>query len=481
MPPVSQWILLLPAFSGLLLLLERTDAPRRAFAIGWGFALGYFATGLYWIANALLIDVATFWWMVPFAVLGLPAFLAVFVGASTALWRWLEPGPILGLPLFATTWSLAELARGHLLTGFPWNLIGYAWWERPEPLQGMALIGVYGLGFVTILASAAPVLLLGRGMRGKLAACCAMLPLLALGAWGHQRLAEAPSEMVPGVRLRLVQPNIAQTIKLAAEDRITSFERLLALSASPAAQPPTVILWPETAVPFLLERELNARAALAELLSPGATAIVGAPRVTVAPDGKARFFNGMVAIDADDLVRGVYDKHHLVPFGEYVPLRGLLPIETVANRDTDYAAGDGPRTLRVPGAPAFGPLICYEGIFPGAAIDEADRPDWMLNLTNDAWYGNSSGPYQHFVIVAGRAIEEGLPMVRVANSGVSGVIDPYGRVTSTLDLGRQGVLDAELPVKHPNATLYTMWRSYPLFASDVLFIFWAIMSKRRRI
>jgi apolipoprotein N-acyltransferase len=480
MPPVSLWLLLFPAFTGLLILLESARSPKVAFFDGWCFALGFFTTGLYWIANALLIDAATFWWMVPFALLGLPAFLALFVGAATAAWRWLAPSPLLSGPLLAAVWSVAELARGHLLTGFPWNLIGYAWWDRPEPLQGMALIGAYGLGFVSVVAATAPASLRGVDPRRIVAGALSILPLVGLTAWGQLRLSEAPVGVVPDVRLRLVQPNISQTVKMSLSDRLFSFERLLDLSARPAAQPPTALIWPETATPFLLEREPNARAAIVELLAPGASALIGTPRAVIGPDGAPLYYNGLVALDSDDLIRGVYDKFHLVPFGEYVPLRGVLPIQTVANRNTDYAFGVGPRSLRVPGVPAVGPLICYEAIFPGAALDPYDRPNWLLNITNDAWYGESSGPYQHFVIVAARAIEEGLPMVRVANSGISGVIDPYGRVSARLGLNQTGVLDADLPEKLRAPPMYALHGDSPLGVALAMLIIWAITAKMRQ-
>jgi len=479
MPPFSLWPLLFPSFMGLLLLLEGARSPKSAFFDGWWFALGFFTTGLYWIANALLIDAAAFWWMVPFAVLGLPAFLALFVGVVTAAWRWLAPGPVLGAPLLAALWSVAELARGHLLTGFPWNLIGYAWWERPEPLQGMSLIGAYGLGFVSLLAATAPASLRGLVPRRMAMGALALLPLIGLTGWGHLRLAEAPVTMVPDVRLRLVQPNIPQTVKMNLDDRIASFERLLDLSARPAAHAPTVLIWPETATPFLLEREPHARAAITALLAPGASALVGTPRAVIGADGAPIYYNGLVALDSDDLVRGVYNKFHLVPFGEYVPFRAVLPIETVANRGTDYAFGIGPRSLRIPGAPAFGPLICYEAIFPAAVLDPNDRPSWLLNITNDAWYGASSGPYQHFVIVAARAIEEGLPMVRVANSGISGVVDPYGRVSARLGLDQTGVLDAALPEKLPAPPPYATYGNVPLSLALAMLIAWVTAAKFR--
>ncbi|MBI3513407.1 MAG: apolipoprotein N-acyltransferase, partial [Proteobacteria bacterium] len=291
------------------------------------------------------------------------------------------------------------------------------------------------------------------GGRPALGAGLALLALIAVA--GALRQPGPPMPTVSGVRLRLVQPNIDQQLKWQDSERVAIFRRLLELSQAQAALAPTAIVWPEAATPFLFEQSPEARAAAAAILPPGALLITGAPRATRRPDGANDFWNGLVALDRDDTVRGSYDKFHLVPFGEYVPLADILPIQTIApGGGGAFRAGPGPRTLRLPGLPPVSPLICYEVIFPGAVIDDADRPEWILNLTNDAWYGRSSGPYQHFASAIMRAVEQGMPVVRVAQTGISGVIDPYGRVTARLGLGAGGVVDAALPRALPEATPY---------------------------
>jgi apolipoprotein N-acyltransferase len=248
--------------------------------------------------------------------------------------------------------------------------------------------------------------------------------------------------------LRVVQPNIAQTLKWVPAERARNFERLLELTASPAASgaaPVTHVIWPETAVPFFLERDAGARQAMASVTPSGGGIITGAPRVRTEADGGNRFWNSLHAVDGSGAVVASYNKSHLVPFGEYMPLRGILPVGGIAAGATDFSSGPGPATLQVPGLPPFSPLICYEVIFPGAVKDSGNRPDWLLNVTNDAWYGNSAGPHQHFAISRVRAVEEGLPLVRSANTGISGIVDGYGRVTAYLALGERGIVDAGLP------------------------------------
>jgi apolipoprotein N-acyltransferase len=257
------------------------------------------------------------------------------------------------------------------------------------------------------------------------------------------------------VRLRLVQPNIEQSLKWRDSERAQIFRTLLALSATQAAAPPTVIVWPEAATPFLFEQSPEARAAAAAILPADGLLITGTPRATPRPGGGTQYWNGLIVLDHADRVVGTYDKFHLVPFGEYVPLRRWLPIDKIASGFGEgFSAGPGPRTLQLPGLPSVGPLICYEVIFPGEVVDPGDRPGWLVNVTNDAWYGDSSGPYQHFASARARAVEQGLPLARAANTGISGVIDPYGRVIARLGLGRAGVIDAALPRALPDATIY---------------------------
>ena len=474
MPPVSLAPILLPAFVALLWLFDGTGTPRAAFVVGWAFGFGYFVFGLYWIAFALTVDLARFFWMIPFAAAGLPAFLALFTGLVTWV---LAKLPVAGLRqalAFALLWAMAEWLRGHILTGFPWNLVGYAWFDWTAVLQSTSVFGIYGLSLVTVLAAALPAAAIDRrrgcwNRSGLIASGAALLTLSVIAAGGAIRLGAANGDTVPGVLLRLVQPNIAQSEKWVPDLWIDHFRLHLALSASPGAESVTHIVWPETAVPYRLAQDAAARQAIAQVAPPGGLVLTGAPR-TRPPDEPQEYWNSLFVIDETGGIAGTYDKAHLVPFGEYVPLRDILPIERVVPGRGDYSAGPGPRTLDLPGLPLVGPLICYEAIFPGAVVDPrdgADRPAWLLNITNDAWYGETAGPHQHFAIAATRAVEEGLPVVRVATTGVSGVVDAYGRVTAVLGLGERGVIDAPLPRAVAEPTVYAR-------LGDMLFwIVWA--------
>lgn len=472
LPPLSAVPVLALTIPALLLLLEAAESRRQAFAIAWCYGFGYHLIGLYWISFALFTDIAGFWWALPFSAAGLPVLLGVFAGLAGVGYRLLRPSGLWRPLAFATVWTAAELLRGHAFTGFPWNLPGYVWVDVPAVLQTAALAGVNGLGFITVLLAALPALLLfddtpRRAAAGGLA--IGALLLAGLTVWGAQRLAGAPTDapdaMVPGVRLRLIQPNIPQTLKWEPGRQRANFHNQLQLTAAAAELPPTHVIWAETAVPFYLEREPQARSAIAAALPPGAMAIIGTPRPGPprGPDDPPRFFNGLLALNDSGAVIAAYDKFHLVPFGEYMPLRGVLPLPAIAGNGGEYLPGPGPQTLRLPGAPPVSPLICYEAIFPGAVSDPADRPGWLLNLTNDAWYGPTAGPHQHLAIAAVRAVEEGAPLVRVANTGISAVIDAYGRRIAELPLGVRGALDSGLPVAIADMPPYARWKDMPLF------------------
>ncbi|WP_158047698.1 apolipoprotein N-acyltransferase [Skermanella pratensis] len=455
LPPAFAVPVLLLAFPGLLWLLDGAATRRSAFFTGWWFGFGHFLLGLYWISFALLTDIARFWWMMPFAAAGLPALLAVFVGLATlalhVLSRRFRLGGLSRVLAFAMLWTMAEYLRGHVLTGFPWNLIGYSWVGFLPVLQSVAVIGTYGLGLLTVAVAATPALFGDPAESRRRAAGSVAVGLLlvaAIGVAGWVRLSQGDGSTVPGVVVRIVQPNIAQTLKWNPAERARNFERLLEMTAeSPAGggPAPTHVVWPETAVPFFLERDAAARQAIGSVTPPGGSVITGAPRVRTEPDGTNRFWNSLHAVDGSGAVVASYDKFHLVPFGEYMPLRGVLPVASIAAGTTDFSAGTGPKTLDVGGLPPFSPLVCYEVIFPAAVKDPERRPEWLLNVTNDAWYGISAGPHQHFAIAQARAVEEGLPMVRAANTGISGVVDGYGRISAYLELGSRGVVDATLP------------------------------------
>jgi apolipoprotein N-acyltransferase len=444
LPPHHATILLLPAFAGLALLVETARDGRRAFADGWIFGAAHFASGLYWIGHALLVDAARFGWMVPFAVGGLGAGLGLFAGLAALLARNLVARARIATPMaLAASWFTAEWLRGHVLTGFPWNLAGTAWADV-APVAGLAaFVGLYGLTLLTVLAAAcaADRNAIARG------AAIALFAGLQAAHWLSPAPAGADPTAGDGPLLRLVQPDIPQSLKWDPRERQAHLQLTADLSLAPGAERIDHLLWPETATLFPLAAEAAFRNDLAQLVPPRGYLLTGSTRIERAP--ALRAWNSLHALDAAGEIRATYDKFHLVPFGEYVPLRGVLPLERIAVGPVDFSAGPGPRTIRLPGLPAFSPLICYESIFPLAARDPRDRPDWILIATNDAWFGASAGPYQHFVAARFRAIEEGLPVVRVANGGISAVIDAGGRVRAALALGARSHLDARLPPPLP--------------------------------
>jgi len=484
LPPIDMTPVLLISFPGLVWLSDGNSGYRSAFALGWSFGFGFFIAGLYWIAAALFVDIAQFWWLVPFAVAGVPAGLAIFTGiallVSHTLCRVLRLGGTGRVLALVLCWCGAEWLRGHVLSGFPWNLVGYAW-SGAFPggiamLQLSALVGIYGLSLLTLLAAALPARLGDFSGRRALALLAAVLLIALPASWGAYRLANGQTGDVPGVNLRLVQPSIPQTMKQDPSALLGNFRRLFALSTSPASAPPTAIIWPEDAAPPFLERDGGARQALAQAAPQNGYIIAGTTRTDPAPEAPTHVWNSLVAVDHDGNIRASYDKFHLVPFGEYVPLRSILPIQKITPGAVDFSAGSGPRTITLPGLPPFSPLICYEAIFPHAVVDPEHRPAWLLNVTDDAWYGFTSGPFQHLAIARLRAIEEGLPLARVGDNGISAMFDPYGRVTARLALDDVGVLDVKLPQPLP-PTLYGRIGDMP-FAGAMLLIMAAFLWPR---
>jgi apolipoprotein N-acyltransferase len=456
LPPVEFPPALIAAFSGLLLVSRRVLTVTQSFWLGWWFGLGHFASGLYWIANAFGVDAERFAWLTPFASLGLPALRAIYSGLALALVALTRVEGVGRVLAFAVAWTAMEWLRGQLFTGFPWNIAASAWVAVPEVLQTLSLAGAWGLTLLTVLVAALPAALGHRFARRSIAAGIA---LVAIGwGYGYGRLADAGTATVPGVRLRLVQASVPQQLKWETDQRVETLVKHLTMTRSQAALEPTLVIWPETAVPFLVEAEPEVLKAMAAAAPPGGAVVTGTIRLRRAGD-PPEITNGLVVVDNDGRIAAAYDKAHLVPFGEYTPLPWLLGWFPALG--ISMVPGPGRQNLALRGAPPASALICYEVIFPGAVIDRDDRPQWLLNLTNDAWYGRSAGPYQHFAMARMRAVEEGLPLVRAAQNGISGVIDAYGRVTRHLDLDAVAVLDAELPAALP-PTFYARWREGPV-------------------
>ena len=459
MAPIDLWPVLFATFPVLAWLIDGAAAGRwggmlAAAATGWWFGFGYFLAGLYWVGYAFLVDARTFGWLLPVAVLALPAGLALFTAFGAALARamWTRgPRRILALAIGLT---IAEWLRGHVLSGFPWNTFGYALTGPLALAQSASLIGLWGLTFLAIAIFASPATLADDRTDTKrtwLPLASSLVILCAMGIYGAIRLAATPTSFVTGVRLRVMQPNVPQDDKFNYSNKQQVIDRYVALSdratgpQSTGIRDVTHLIWPESAFPFFLTREADALAQIANLLPPGTVLITGGVRPA---ESNQRAYNSVYVIDHDGSILSVYDKVHLVPFGEYLPFQDFLErmgLRQLTKVVGGFLSGDRHRAYSIPGAPRFLPLVCYEIIFPGAAVPAGERPGWVLNLTNDGWFGISSGPYQHFRQARIRMIEEGLPLVRAANTGISAVVDPLGRIINALPLGTEGILDSPLP------------------------------------
>lgn len=435
------------AFTGLVWLLEGCPTWRMRALLTWFFAWGHFIAGLYWVGFAFFVDAEQFGWLVPFPVLGLPALLALFPAACLALaWRadWPRGPRVL---LLAVGWTASEWLRGHVLSGFPWNEIGYVWGFSPAEMQAGALIGTLGLSLVTVAAAALPALFADRGRAAYAWLGAAFAVLVAIWLGGLWRLDSADEATLPGVKLRLVQANIPQKQRYTPKERQDRFERQLQLSASPGAQAITHLIWPESAIPTFIDMDPTPLHLLEDMLGPGRLLFSGADRRSPLDDPDIKVWNGLQVIGDKGIV-ATYDKRHLVPFGEYLPMRPLLALiglNKLTAGTLDFSTGDSTRALAVPGLPPVRVLICYEDIFADEVWTGGERPGWLLNITNDAWFGESSGPYQHLATARFRAVEQGVPLVRVANTGITAIVDAEGRVVSELGLDRTGVLDGGLP------------------------------------
>ncbi len=457
LPPLNAIPVLLVSFPGLLWLCETSPRRRDAFVVGWWFGLGHFLIGFYWLANAFLVDAERFAWMIPIAVVALPAVLAVFPALAVAAQRTIGLRGGGAIFTFAVIWTASEWARGHLLTGFPWNLMGYSWTFSVEVLQITAVFGIYGLSLITIALAGLPATFGDPGARRSSVKLhlVGVVVMVALWSYGHVRLAAAPSLAESDVTIRIVQANIAQADKWKPEHRDRNFRRYLQMSGAEGF--PDLIVWPETAAPYFMSREARRRRAIADILPDGSFLVTGAPRISPHSEKDVRVWNSVVAIDRSGDVLAIYDKFHLVPFGEYLPLRPLLRllgVDKLVYGPVDYSAGNGPTVLSLGTVPTFGPLICYEAIFPGAVVERSVRPSWLLNVSNDGWYGISAGPHQHFAMARVRSVEEGLPLVRAANTGVSGVVDSFGRVVARIGLDEAGTVDVPLPHRIESETFF---------------------------
>jgi apolipoprotein N-acyltransferase len=463
LPPLYIWPLAIIGFSGFFVMLISCANSKHAFKIGWWFGFGHFVSGLYWIAFALLVDFASFGWLIPFAVFGIPSVIAVYIAVvSVITWqlgRFIKSWKL--VIAFSCIWTIIEMIRGWLFTGFPWNLAGYVWAVSNNMLQFSSVSGIWGLSLVTVLAFTMPaILLMGdkcacvRSLHNKVTPIVfSALLLIAIFVWGGARLANSPEQFVPGIKMRIVQANIPQNMKWDEEWRYETVSKYLEMSRISGFEDITHIIWPETALPFTISKNSELLHVISQVVPKGGAIITGALRAEYNDNGFLKnMWNSLIVLSGDGKIYSHYDKSHLVPFGEYVPFRNILPLEKITHGSVDFSRGEGPKTINVPGFPDIGGVVCYEVIFSGSVVEKKYHPAVLVNVTNDAWYGNTSGPYQHFQMARVRAIEEGIPLVRAANNGISAVVDAYGRVIGSTDLGVEAVIDLPLPKKIPVTT-----------------------------
>jgi len=460
LPPFHVIPALWLALPVLLILLEGCTTWHIAAYVGWAFGFGHFLTGLSWITNAFMVDADTFGIFAVPALLGLTFGMAVFFAAVCGLTHLLPPITADLMPddrtrrlaarvlVFAAAWMVMEWVRSWIFTGFPWNPMATIWAESKTPagiavLQSVSIVGTYGLSLITVAAAAMPAVL-APAPRWRKAWLWALSPLVLLammGGGGAARLALSPTQFVPGVKLRLVQPNIPEADKWLSGMREVHLRDYVNMSLADRPADVTTVIWGESAVAYFLDRDEEHRRIAATAAPPNGMLITGADRA----ETTVTIFNSLYVIAPDGRILGVYDKSHLVPFGEFMPFRSLIPFAALTG-GVDFSAGPGLTTITVPGLPPFSPLICFEVIFPGQVTTPiGPRPQWLLNLTNDSWFGTATGPYQHFATARLRTIEEGLPLVRTADTGISAVVDGMGRVVASLGLDRRGVVDAPLP------------------------------------
>ena len=449
---------------GLLMWLAETDGPkplRSAFFRGWLAGVGYFAVGTHWITEPFLVDAANQGWMAPFALLAMSGGLALFWGLAALIYRAAGVKGPWRVLVFAGALALCEWLRGHVLTGFPWDLPGESWRAGSAPSQAASVVGTYGLSWITIALGATVALLRETGRTRIVAGAAIVATVAGLYGFGALRLAGREAADADAPMVRLVQGNIDQKDKWKPENLDMVFSTYVRLSTEGAKVRPDIIVWPEGALPAVIDDLLAPgspyAARLTDALAPGQTLMMGANRVGPGASGGVDYFNSLVVLrrEAPGLrVTGYYDKHRLVPFGEFLPLGDLatkLGIRSLVHMPEDFTAGPPPRPIHPAGVPAVQPLICYEALFPGFASDAArrggGRAEWLLNVSNDAWFGATSGPWQHLNIAAYRAIEEGLPIARATPTGVSTMIDAYGRpiLGARLTLGEEGNIDVRLP------------------------------------
>ncbi len=463
MPPVNLIITLGVSLPVAVWLLDGATAGpgrfssatlRSAFGAGWAFGFGFFLGGFWWLGAAFLVEDDQFAWALPFGVIGLPAALALFHGLGFLLARILWSDGWRRIFAFTAAMTGVEWLRGIILTGFPWNSLGQALGATDATAQIASLVGLNGMTVLAVFIFSAPGLLAtGRSRADRYALpALALIIAASLTGFGLWRLASTRLSPLPDVRIRIMQPNLSQREKhrMSGQEVLSRYIALSDRATTPGtsgAADITHLLWPESPFPFLLAREPQALAQIAALLKPNTMLITGAARAEDAGGDawRFRYFNAIHVVGPDGAILDSYDKVHLVPFGEYLPFKelfDLVGLRQFVAIPGGFEPGVRRKPLEIRGLPLALPLICYEAIFPGEIGAGSLSAGLLINVTNDGWFGHTFGPYQHLAQARLRSIEQGLPQIRAANTGISAVIDPLGRITRSLPLGQAGVIDS---------------------------------------
>ncbi len=456
------------SFSVFYFLLEKIEKKKEVFWLGFAFGFGHFLAGIYWISISLLVDAKQFAWLIPFALTLIPSALALYVALFALAYKFLIRKFNLKITyqkilLFTLCWLFFELLRSNLFSGFPWNLLGYVWLFDVHFAQFASIFGIYGLSLLAMLASLLPILFLQKkSSRGdKIFAGIIIAFLCGNLLFAHFYIDETKIVTDPKSKIRLVQANIKQELKWNESQKLKDFFRQIELSNVQNSENIKAVIWSETSVPYVIDDNPILMAHLRKAVPDNAVLITGGLRME-----EKNVWNSIFVINQSGVAQH-YDKHHLVPFGEYVPLQELLlflflgkAVDVITGGGVGFSSGQGPQTLLTDNF-SFSPLVCYEVIFSDEAVDKNHLPDFFVNLTNDAWFGNSSGPYQHFDMAKMRAIEYGIPLIRVANTGITALVDPFGRVVKQIDLNQTGTIDVDL-IKNSRTTIYATYGYLPL-------------------
>ena len=475
-PPLLFWWCLPLGVAALFLLWRRAETGWRAFWTGWLAGTAYFAGTLFWIIEPFLVEPEKFAWMIPIALPAMAGGLALFWGGALALAHRIGRGVWAGPLAFAGCWMLGEGLRGVVLTGFPWAQPGYALVDVP-PIQVAAYLGINGVTFLALLCGTFIGVALGPGRMMPRAVFAVLALGIGAGSWavGAARLAIPDAPRAEPVQVGLVQPNVPQAEKWRPDLRNAQLADLLEKTRDLSSQGAEVVIWPEAATPFPLAEDENLRVAIGQRMAPGGVVLAGGIRVEGRGTPQQRVHNSLIAIGYDGALLKTYDKQHLVPFGEYVPFDGLLTrlgVRAVISLPGGFSPGAAQdRALTVGALPPFGAMICYEAIFPHEVLARHASVDWLVHVTNDAWFGRVAGPQQHLVQTRVRAIERGVPIARAANTGISAMIDAKGRIVKALPLNQSGTVLAMLPPV-TSATLYSRYEEWPvlIFILIVFFI-----------